>query len=202
LELRGEYVYKISTEKKSKYLTISKTKTFMPASRDRDFVKGQLMRNLESACIKLRRHELSARALTVYLRKSDFSGSGIKGYINRHSSSTLDFTGVCARLFEQIFEGNYVYRATGVVFSDIIPQGRDEGDLFADPVRIERIEKISAVIDSINKAYGKHAVHLASCQIISEKGAHPRNCQTWRKQELLKGETFRRRIGIPLLKLK
>lgn len=202
LELRGEYIYKISTEQKNKYLTIGKTKTFMPASKDRHFVKGQLIRNLESACIKLRRHNLSAKVLTVYLRKSDFSGCAIEGRINRHSSSTLDFTDICAALFDRIFEENFAYRATGVVFSDIMPEGMDSNDLFEDPVRIEQIRKISAVVDSINSHYGKHAVHVATSHIISKKGSHPRNCLAWRKQTLLKGESFRRRLGIPLLNLK
>ncbi len=202
LELRGEYVYKVSTEQKRKYLTISKTKTFMPPSKNRDFIKGQLIRNLESACIKLRRHNLSTRNLTVYLRKSDFTGLAMEGRINRHSSSTLDFTNVCAELFERIFEEHCSYRATGVVLSDIVPEGRDSSDLFEDPVKIERIHKISTVIDEINSAYGKHTLHVASSHIVNQKESHPRNCIAWRKQELLKGETFRKRIGIPLLNLK
>ena len=202
LELRGEYIYKISARQKRKYLSISKSKTFMPASKDSDFIKGQLIRNLESACIKLRRHNLSAKALTVYLKKSDFTGYALEGSINRHSSSTLDFTSVCAELFKRVFEENCAYRATGVVFSDIVPEGRDANDLFEDPVRIERIQKISAAIDSINSTYGKHALHSASSLILNQKGSHPRNCLAWRKQELLKGETFRRRLGIPLLNLK
>jgi len=201
LELRGEYIYKISTAQKSKYLTISKTKTFMPPSKDKDFVKGQLMRNLESACIKLRRHNLSARTLTVYLRKADFAGSAAEGCINRHSSSTLDFTGVCAGLFEHVFEENCVYRATGVVFSDIVPEGRDSGDLFEDPIKIEKVRKIGNIIDEINSAYGKHTLHVASSNIVTHKGSHPRNCLAWRKKIRLKGETFRKRLEIPLLKL-
>lgn len=202
LELHGEYVYKITNESKSKYLSISKSKTFMPVSTDRDVVKGQLMRNLESACIKLRRHNLSARMLSVYLRRQDFSGYGVEGCINRHSSSTLDFTGVCAELFSQVFEPGTVYRATGVVFSDIVPEGEDARDLFDDPVRIEQVRKVSGVIDAINADYGKHAIHVASAHIVNKKGEHPRNCLAWRKKELLKGETFRRRLGIPLLQLK
>ena len=201
LELRGEYIYKVSSEQKEKYLTISKTKTFMPASGNRDFVKGQLIRNLESACIKLRRHKLSARNLLVYLRESDFSAVGIEGRINRHSSSTLDFTGICAELFNQVFKEGVIYRATGVVFSDIVSEGIDSADLFDDSLRIEKVHKIGTVIDEINSAYGKHTLHVASSNIVTQKGNHSRNCLTWRKKALLKGETFRKRLGIPLLKL-
>jgi nucleotidyltransferase/DNA polymerase involved in DNA repair len=199
-ELRGIVVYPVSTETKHTYLTISKTKTFSPASSDRDFVKAQLMRNLESAFIKLRRHELSCRNLTVYLRKADYSASALEGRINRHSSSTLDFTVVCGQLFESVFEPAVVYRSTGVILSDIAEEGADAADLFDDPVKVERVHKVSAVIDEINDMYGKHTVHLAASHIVSEKANHPRNCTAWRKKDLLKGETSRQRLNIPLLK--
>ena len=201
-ELRGVAVYPVSTGTKHKYLTISKTKTFSPPSSDRDLVKAQLMRNLESAFIKLRRHELSCRNLTVYLRRSDFSATGLEGRINRHSSSTLDFTAVCGQLFEDVFEPAVMYRSTGVILSDISEEGADAADLFDDPVKVERVRKVSSVIDEINDMYGKHAIHLAASHIVADKSAHSRNCASWRKTELLKGETARQRINIPLLKLK
>lgn len=219
LELRGEAVYRIAAEEKSGYLSISKTKTFMPASSDKDFVKGQLMRNLESACIKLRRHNLSAKRLTIYLRKEDFSACGLEGCINRHSSSPLDFTRACSELFERAYAQGVSYRATGVIFSDILAEGADTNDLFEDPVRIEKIHKIGNIIDEINSTYGKHTLHIASTNIVKKTGdasrffekqntetspavSVSRNNLAWRKKELLKGETFRKRLGIPLLKLK
>ena len=189
MELRGIEVYKVSTSPKEKYLTISKTKTFMPASKSREFVKAQLMRNLESAFIKLRRHGLGARNLIVYLRKVDFTDQAAEGRINRHSSSTLDFTALCSELFERIFEEGPLYRASGMVLGDIKEEGVDSVDLFDDPIKVEGIRKLSEAVDKINSVYGKHTVHLAASDIVSQKGEHPRN-------------SFRRRLGIPLLKLR
>ena len=197
LELRGMPVYPISTEKKEKYLSISKTKTFMPASSSRDFVKGQLMRNLESACIKLRRHKLAAKTLVVYLRKSDFTSAGLEGSINRHSSSTLDFTDLCARLFAGAFEANAAYRATGVILAEIAPAGTDTQDLFEDPLRIERIQKVSAAVDHINASFGKHAIHVASAHVVSKKGSHPRNHLAWRKTRTLERGNLPQAPGDP-----
>jgi hypothetical protein len=78
----------------------------------------------------------------------------------------------------------------------------DSSDLFDDPVRVERVRKVSSAVDDINSAYGKHAVHIASSNIVANKLEHSRNIMAWRKRALLKGESFRRRLGIPLLKLK
>ena len=201
-ELRGEFIYKLSSEPKEKYLSISKTKTFMPSSDKKDFLKAQLMRNLESAFIKLRRHKLSARELTVYLRASDFGNSGLKAELNRHSSSTGDFTEICSGLFEAVFKEEKSYRATGVILSDIVEEGIDSKTLFDDPIRIERTKNISKAIDEINGIYGKHTIHLAVSNIAGKKDKfHSRNDLAWRKKDLLKGETFRKRLKIPLLNL-
>jgi nucleotidyltransferase/DNA polymerase involved in DNA repair len=64
-ELRGEVVYPVTTEEKSTYITVSKCKTFTSPSADREFVLAKLLRNLESSCIKLRRHQLRAQSLVV-----------------------------------------------------------------------------------------------------------------------------------------
>jgi len=199
-ELRGVPIYKISRENKEKYLTISKTKTFMPASENRDFVKGQLMRNLESAFIKARRHGLSARNITIYLRTADFKGQALLARLTRHSSSTLDFTEIAARLFKALFRRGASYRATGVILSDIVEEGVDSRDLFEDPARVESMASVSRAIDEINTLYGKHTLHLAVSNAVNRKKRHARNDLAWRKKNLLKGEDFRKRLRMPLFK--
>jgi len=201
-ELRGEAIYGLNQEKKKTYLSISKTKTCVPPSSDRRVVKARLIRNLESACIKLRRHSLSARTLGIYLRTSDFRQWGLEAGLNYHSSSTLDFVEVCNKLFRMTYKEGVSYRATGVVLSDIVQRGTDDRTLFDDPIRIERVARLSDTVDEINKRYGKHTVHIAvSCDATPNKETHQRNIPAWRKNELLRGETFRKRLNIPLLNL-
>jgi len=202
-ELRGIPVYGISDEKKEKYLTISKTKTFVPASSNKAYVRGQLIRNMESAFIKLRRHKLSAGNIALYLRTSDYKGYALEARLNRHSSSTLDFVGIVSVVFDNLYVKGVMYRATGIVLSDIVNEGFDSRTLFDDPVRIERLVRASRAIDEINRLFGKHTVHIASSNVIGRtKAKHPRSNLTWRKQDLLKGETFRKRLNLPLFKIK
>ena len=201
-ELRGHYVYKINTLRKEKYLSISKTKTFSPASKNRGFIRAQITRNLESACIKLRRHGLGARRLLAYLKTEDFKGFGLQATLTRHTSSTMEFVGALGCLFDSLFSHDIAYRASGVVLSDILPEGQDSRTLFDDPVRVEKVEKVSKIIDEIAQKYGKHTLHLASSSPL-HKGlsSHPRNSLSWRQKNLVKGETHRQRINIPLLDL-
>ena len=168
LELRGIPVYKLIASGKEKYLSISKTGTFHPASKDEDIVKARLLRNMESALIKLRRHGLIARKITVILRRSDFSYATLEGRLTRHTSSTLDFVGLCGILFKDIFEPSVCYRATGVVLSDIVDKIKESRDLFDDPVKIEKARSISIAIDKVSGYFGKHAIHLASSNVVND----------------------------------
>jgi len=203
-ELRGEAVYGICTEKKEKYLSISKSRTFTPPTGNKAYVKAELLRNVESACMKLRRHFLSAGRLAIYLRTKDFKHSGIEAKLNRHTSSTLDFAAVSATLFESVFDARLFYRASGIVFTDILQEGVDSRTLFDDPVKIEKTAKISRTVDEINNLYGKYAVHIAAADpaIKRKENTYARNDLARRKTALLKGETFRKRLNIPLVKLK
>ncbi len=210
LELGGIQVYGISTEPKDKYLSISKTKTFSPSSADRDFVRSKLVRNLESACIKLRRHRLAARSLTVYLRRADFTARAAEARLTRRTASTTDFAQAASELFGPLFEPGALYRATGVVLSDIEAEGTVPADLFDDSVKIERTRRLSRTIDDINSHFGKHAIYLASAGMASNpprdikmsQDENPRSDKVWRRKELLKGETDRKRLALPLFNIK
>jgi len=199
-ELRGESVYPVTAGKREKHLSISKTKTFMPPSGQEEIVKAQLMKNVESACIKLRRHKLSAAVLTVYLKRADFSGSALQAKLSRHTSSTLDFSPLAGRLFASLFAEGVSYRATGAVLSDVLPEGHDNRTLFDDPVKIKELRELSRSIDAVNGKHGKHTLHLAASHHAMNGRDHPRNNPSRRKKELLRGETFRRRVNIPLLR--
>jgi DNA polymerase-4/DNA polymerase V len=213
-ELRGEAVYPVVTEAKDDYASISKTKTFTPPSSEKDFVKAQLVRNLESAFIKIRRHQLRARVMAVFLKSQDFRSLGVEAALDRSTSSILDAVGLAGELFESIFRPGTLYRSTGVVLSKLEADHTMQYSLFDDVPKIESMKRIDKVLDDVNVLYGKHALHLGTSlwlgrhrqsqyRSISAKmklGQHiaGRGDLPGRKSQLLKGETFRQRLGIPV----
>src|SRR5215472_13083696 len=58
-ELNGAYVFELVTAEHETYHTIQKVKTFTPPSRDHDFVFAQLAKNIENACVKMRKYKLA-----------------------------------------------------------------------------------------------------------------------------------------------
>ena len=203
-ELKGESVHRVVVTKKEGQATLSKTKTFTPASNDRDFVRAQLIRNMESAFIKLRRHRLKTKLIGVFLKNQDHRTRGLAAELTRHTDSPLEGAKIVSGLFDRLFDPKVQYRATGVWFQDIEGGVEGQKDLFEDPTEIHDLKEISKVIDEAGAVYGKHSLHLASSDLLKDYRQHlgERGDFAERKVEPLKGENFRQHLRIPLWDVK
>lgn len=202
-ELNGRSIYPVIRESKSSYHSISKTKTFTPPSRERDFVYSQLSKNLENACIKARRYSLSAKKIIILLRTEDFKDSAIELRLNRATSYPAEIFPVLKEGFHILFKENTAYRQTGVVLSELIPQSFIQHSLFDNILRVERMTKLYNALDILSSKFGKHIVLYASSlkAEISTQHKGERGNIAKRKIETLKGENERQRVGIPLLRI-
>ena len=201
-ELRGESVYPVTTEEKSSYASISKTKTFAPPTADADYLFAQLMRNMESACIKARRYALAPQKLVVFLKKNNFDTSGSEVVLMRRCACPLEFSGIIRDLFESCYRPQELYRATGVILLNLAPDSNIQYSLFDNPVQAQKIKTLYNVADVLGQKFGKHTVHLGSTHLIEKMGRGRRGLPTMREQTILKGETRRRHLGLPLIHLK
>lgn len=198
-ELRGEHIYKISVEDDDRQLSISKTKTFTPASSDRDCVWARALRNLESACIKARRHKLVAQRLVLFLRTQKYDTSGLETKLPRPSASTNELTAPLACLFDKLYRPGILYRATGVVLADLAESHSTQFGLFEDPARVVANERAFEAVDFAAARFGKHSVFFADCARLGTQHSGDRGRIAERKRHPLKGETSRQHVGIPLL---
>jgi DNA polymerase-4/DNA polymerase V len=200
-ELHGESVLPITTEEKETYASIGKTRTFTPPSSNKDYLFAQLLKNIENACIKARRHNLVAQRLIVYLRLNNFKGVALEGKLSRPTAYPNDLLEIANQLFEQLYNNKIIYRATGVTLSHLISSDQLQMNLFESPVKLERTEKVFMAIDKLSEKYGKHTVHLAGSDNAHKIPQHSkqRGDVTWRKQNRLKGESARKHLTIPLL---
>lgn len=197
-EIRGESVYPVTAEEKSVYASISKTKTFAPPSADPEYLFAQLLRNLESACIKARRYDLAPRNLVLFLKRQNFSLAAAEVRLTRPSSYPLEMSGILRDSFDGIWERHALYRATGIVLLDLLPEGRVQYSLFEDTLRAERVERLYEAADAMGAKYGKHALHLGGSHILEERGKGKRGVPTVRERTVLYGETRRRHLPLPI----
>ncbi|MFA7171185.1 MAG: DNA polymerase IV [Candidatus Paceibacterota bacterium] len=200
-ELQGEMVYAVDPEKKNSYQSISKTKTFTPPSDNREYAMSQLSKNTENACIKLRRHNLAAKKVFFFLKTQDFRYQGFEFNLIRPTDNPIEIIKMIDKYCGLVFAPGKLFRATGVIFTDITENVCHQTDLFREVITAEKISRIFASADGIAKRYGKHTLFLGSSFQAMNQTQHTGDRQeaTERKNNLFKGETKRKRLGIPFL---
>lgn len=201
-ELNGESMWPVSTEAKSSYQSISKTKTFTPPSANKDYVLAQLMKNVENACMKARRYEQAAKTIIIFLKKQDHSSTGTDAKLSRASAYPKELMAVVRQLFEELYLPNTHYRASGVILADLISANPTQPTLFENPLKIKQTKSLYGAVDTLREKYGKHAVYHAvslpaqKTQHLTSRGDMPK-----RKALFLKGETKRQKLPLPLLQV-
>lgn len=206
-ELHGEVVFELSTERKETYQSISKTKTFTPPSRDRDFVYAQLSKNVENACIKARRWSLASPKIFFFLKTQDFKYHGCEIQLPLASNVPQDVLRALEGYFPRVFKRGTPYRATGVTLMKLRDAGSGQLDLFGAAKKTEGLQMVFESVDQLSEKYGKHIVFLGSSfgAMTPKDGglpaghAHSRNEKPARHSSLFKGESARRRLNIPML---
>jgi DNA polymerase-4/DNA polymerase V len=199
-ELRGEYVFELDMAEKQTRSLVQKIKTFTPPSSEKAFLFSQLSKNIENACIKLRRYHLAAKEAVFFLDRQDFSHQGIRVKFSRATSVPTDVVGAAEEYFHEIYSPRTLYRTTGVVLSSLESNEIRQQDLFGEAFEAKQALRLYDVVDEINKKMGKHAVHLASSMQANMYGLHQgeRGDVPQRKSDLFLGETKRKRVGIPM----
>lgn len=200
-ELNGKVIYELTTDKKTSYQSIQKTKTFTPPSRDAQFVFSQLSKNVENACIKARRWGLATDRAFFFLKTQDFKYHGVEVKLPYATNVPQDVLREVVKFFPLVFEKGKLYRASGITLAQLRPADSVQLDLFGRVEESQGLKMVFESVDSISERYGKHAVFLGSSFQAMKFGAHlgERGDTPSRTQNLFKGETARRRLAIPLL---
>ena len=203
-ELNGRSVYPVVLESKSAYQSISKARTFTPASLDETFVFAQLAKNLENACIKARRYKLAATRLVVFLRTQGFTSSGVEIKLSRPTAYPVELFGPLREGFNQAYLPRTPYRQTGVVLAGLIAESATQYGLFDDNAKIEKMSRIYDIVDQLSEKFGKHMLQHAASLPTKQQAQHEgaRGDAPQRTSELFKGENKRQRLGLPLLHIK
>jgi hypothetical protein len=103
-------------------------------------------------------------------------------------------------IFGAIFNKNELYRSTGVALAALEDCTVRQQDLFGVTAEIEKTTAVYKAIDAIREKYGKHTLFLSSSFLAHRHKQHEgdRGDAPGRTRQLLKGETKRKRLGIPI----
>jgi DNA polymerase IV len=199
-ELNGKFVLELETKPKESYASVQKVRTFTPPSSDKQFVFSQLSKNIENACIKLRRYNLSAGSGAFFLKLQNFRYSGIEVKFSRLTSVPNDIVNIARAHFDEMHVPGTLYRATGVVLSKLEEDTTKQLDLFGEAVRAQEMKKLYDSVDKVNHKFGKHTIYLGSSFLANKFSQHlgDRGDAPKRKNLLARGESKRKRLAIPM----
>jgi len=197
-ELNGVSVWSVNSEIPVPSVSVSKTKTFTPSLTDQDNIFAELMKNIENACIKLRRHGLSGKKFAIFAKHADFTMRGMEGDLIRASNLPADFVPAAKELFGKLYQTGKWYRATGFVVSGLTEETTFQSSLFEPPNRLEKWKQAYQAVDAMSAKFGKHTIHLAGSEASHQRA--PRfGAVAGRRFAGVSGETKRRHLGLPLL---
>ena len=200
-ELNGEATYEFTTEHKSTYQSIQKTRTFTPPSRDAQFIFSQLSKNIENACIKARRWGLASPEAFFFLKTQDFKYHGCEIKLPHATCVPQDILNAVTEQFPKVYHKSALYRATGITLMKLRSADSVQLDLFGAAKKSEAIQHVFESVDELSERYGKHVVFLGSSFAAMTHLSHAgeRGELTKRQEITFKGESARRRLGLPLL---
>jgi DNA polymerase IV len=199
-ELNGHYVFELALGEHETYYTIQKVKTFTPASSDRAFVFAQLSKNIENACMKIRKYKLATQRVVIFLRTQEFRDRGLEIDLSGPTQFPNDILHAVTPAFEELFSPTTAYRATGVILSKLTEAYYGQLDLFGEAIRMQRLSNLYESVDTLREKYGKHTVFLGASFLAHQRAQHDgeRGHLPERQRQLLPGETTRKRLGIPM----
>lgn len=200
-ELNGSFIYPLTLGEKHDYASISKTRTFTPPSKEKEFIFAQLSKNIENACIKLRRHNLFTKRFAFFIKTQEFRYYGLEVKLSQPISTPQEIIHSVREKFDQIYRPGKLYRASGIVLMDLDHENISTIDLFGGSERIEKTRAILQAVDAIDARFGKHTVFLGSSFKAVKEPSHQgdRGTKSERRTNLLRGENDRQRLGIPII---
>lgn len=200
-ELRGVMVLPVARGAPPLQQSIMKTQTFTPPSRDPETIFARLSKNIENACIRARRHALASTRIGIFLKTQDFHYAGFELKLPRKTNVPEEILAVIRPRFRALLKSNTLYRATGIVLSDLTLANPEQMGLFPENARSERLRDLYGTIDQLADRFGKHTIFLGATERALNRSAHQgiRGTPSTRASTILPGETARQHIGLPFL---
>ncbi|MCA9381990.1 DNA polymerase IV [Candidatus Dojkabacteria bacterium] len=159
-ELNGRQVWKMEIEKKPQQ-TISKTASFIP-SRDKDYLFSELVNNLERALSKLNKEKMLVKSVQIFLRDTDYHIAWDSIELPQYTNRFEDISRKMRESFEKLCESEETYRATGIVFTDIILKENENLAFFDNMLLNNQKTKFESIKEELNRKYGRDIITVAA----------------------------------------
>ena len=174
-ELNGEDV--VPNEELAKKKSICTSRSFNGMISDFDTLNTHIANYATRCAEKLRKQDTVASIVGVFLSTNPFREDLLQYWnfqearLITPSNSTIPIVQAATEVLRGIFREGYQYKRGGVIVNGISPSMPLQQDLFdVDAGKIQKLRRLDAVIDKINKINGTETIVIAAQQYTKPHG--------------------------------
>ncbi|MBS3733371.1 MAG: Y-family DNA polymerase [Phycisphaerae bacterium] len=167
LELRGQRCIPMEVIAPDKQ-TVCCSRSFGTETRRFDDLRQAVCTFASQAMVKLRRQDLAAGAVTVFVDTNIHAPPGVKQYHNARttglptaSCDTREIAAAAVRALRRVYRPGYSYKKAGVLLHRLVKRSGVQPNLF-DRRDHGRAGRLMATVDRINRRFGRGAVRIAA----------------------------------------
>lgn len=152
-ELRGESVYPLELKPKPPK-TLAKTASFGEVTSSREVIVAHVTHHLARLAAELCAKRYVIKRLTVFLRYKSFESIGWQVRFPYPTSNYFAMSQALQEVLATLYQEGVLYRACGVIASEISAGEAQSEDLFGVIQRDARQGSLFSTVDQINRKYG------------------------------------------------
>jgi DNA polymerase IV len=159
-ELLGERLSEVRSEVASPK-SVSRARSFRRETDPR-VLWAHLLRHAEYTVLKMRRHGLACRGVSVWLRDDQYNYQSAHTSLPQLTSTEEALQPYVRRCVRQLHRKRTGYTQVGLALWRLEPQGAMQYSLFEGTERMCRSEDVQRTLDVIHKRFGRNAITRGS----------------------------------------
>ena len=174
-ELNGEDV--VPNEELTKKKSICTSRSFSGMIADKDQLRTHISNYASRCAEKLRRQDTVASVVGIFVSTNPFREDLLQYWKYQElrlitpTNSTIPIVQAATELLDRLFIQGLQYKRAGVIVNGISPSSPLQQDLFdVDAGQIQKLKKLDAAIDLLNKRYGSETVVIGAQQYTKPHG--------------------------------
>ena len=181
-ELRGEPCMPLESDARDRK-NVCVSRSFACTTKSYDELQESVVTFAAQAAVKLRRQDLAAQGLSVFVQTDRHAPEHVQQYANSTgvrfnvaSFDTRELAAAASRCLKHIYRELHAYKKAGVMLHDLVKREAVQPGLF-DRKDHAASHRLMGVIDRVNKAHGNGALRLASASPFTLL-----TCRTWHRR--------------------
>ncbi|MBP7114452.1 MAG: hypothetical protein KBA40_03290 [Candidatus Peribacteraceae bacterium] len=164
-ELLGERVFIVAKDTRPPK-SISRCRTFK-STTDAKLLKAHMLKHLEYCTLRMRRENLGATDLSVWIRTPDFAYRGAHRRMDRVCTTVEQLMGPALSALGSLTWHGSRWNQAGLALYGFKPADAPQQSLFEDPEKAWASERLQEAMDGLHSKYGRDSLTRAAALSVN-----------------------------------